>query len=194
MVNSDVVIEELVDSGCYKELNKNFDDNSVVLEVVNHIKDIKKDKTLIVGLVGGAASGKSTMTDSIPMILESSAVICTDDYVIGDRKFRRPIDKKNSVDKYDSDLLNKKVRDICSLESEEKVSVPTYEQISGLAIAKGEENFNREVGKVDYLIVEGDFDLVDKPEYKIYFHVSDDIRLRNRIDRDTIKRNQTDVK
>ncbi|MAE12991.1 hypothetical protein CMO92_00360, partial [Candidatus Woesearchaeota archaeon] len=49
------------------------------------------------------------------------------------------------------------------------------------------------IPKVDYLIIEGDFDFVVHPDIKIYFHVPDDLRLQNRINRDKEKRNEPNV-
>ncbi len=193
-VNSDSKIEELITGSNYKLVASGLNGVSLVSEIVGALKSNKKSGTMIVSLIGGAASGKSTLSVKLAGSLGESDVISTDDYVVGDREYRRKhFEGKDHVSKYDPEFLNQKVKEVCSLVPGKKVKVPTYDKVTGLAIAAGEENYQREIGKVDFLIVEGDFDFVENPNYKIYYHVPTEVRLENRIQRDKETRNEPSI-
>jgi uridine kinase len=162
--------------------------------LVDRIKAIRKDGTKIVSLIGGAGSGKTILAQKLCSLLGSADTLGTDDYVIGDRSFRREhFEGKEPIAKYDPDFLNERINQIISLVDDDQVAVPTYNESTGLAIAAGEENFTHKVGKVDYLVVEGDFDFVENPDLIVYFEVPDEIRLKNRVNRDKQTRNEPDV-
>ena len=158
---------------------------------------MKDGTTSVVALYGGAASGKSTLAQQLVAELRnaghSADVIGTDDYVIGDRPYRREhFERKEPRAKYDFDLLNQKIREICALEDGQTVGVPTYDEETGVAIAAGEENFEHQIGKVDVLFIEGDFPEVEDPALTVFLHVSDEQRLQQRIARDALKRGEAD--
>lgn len=168
-------------------------EGEIINFVTGKLENIKESGTAVVSIIGGAGSGKTTFAHKLCEALGSADTIGTDDYVVGDRGYRRAnLEGKDPILKYDKDFLNKKIGEILNLNDGEEVAVPTYNEKTGLAIAAGEENYTHKVGKVDYLIVEGDFDFAENPDYKIYFDVSDETRLDNRISRDSQSRSETD--
>lgn len=190
-------IDSLIEHGALHLEKKDVLEEEVILMLVEKIKSLKKDEeALTVSLIGGAGAGKSTLADHLSQALSvehiSTAVIGTDDYVIGTRQDRRELEKVSSLKKYDFELLKRKIGEIRSMKSGEKVKVPTYDEATGLAVAVGEENYTREIGKVDVVIAEGDFRGMHESDCIVYVHVPDAIRLRNRIERDRQKRSEGD--
>lgn len=158
------------------------------------VQQLPADEVRVISLIGGAASGKSTFSraiiDELAQLGLSADVIGTDDFNKGDRAWRWENFEGTDADqigKYDFKLLNEKVQAI-KRNTDTTVPVPTYNQATGLAIDEGEENYTHRVGKVDVLIVEGDFHPVDDPDLVVYLHVPDDQRLQNRVNRDVIHR------
>jgi uridine kinase len=171
-----------------------LNDALLIKKVVQAIKEKRRKYSLIISLVGGAGSGKTIFSKRLKKALPQADSIGTDDFAVRDRKYRRPLEKKNPLRKYDIKLLNKKIRQIKNLKPGRTIKVPTYNEKTGLAIAVGEKNYKHKVRKVNYLIVEGDFDLVKNPDFRIFFHVPDKIRLKNRIFRDTGLRGFKNIK
>ena len=115
----------------------------------------------------------------------------TDDYVVGDRAYRRAnLEGGDPIKKYNPVKLNDHIAAIKRLTNGEKLGVPTYNEQTGEAVDAAE--YTRQIDKVDYLVVEGDFDFVVEPDLLIYFDVPDEIRLANRIKRDLVSRNVVD--
>ena len=171
----------------------NVDTDQAVNYVTTVIRGLQIDRVKIVSLIGGAASGKSTLRQSLIERLNqkelSTDYISTDDFSRGNREWRwANFEGKGDVDpigKYDFDFLNEKLRQIKeNQDSDKTIAVPTYDQATGLAIDAGEENYTHHVGKVDVLIIEGDFHPVEEPDMVVYLHVPDDQRLQNRVNRD----------
>lgn len=165
--------------------------------VATAIQNLPAETVRIVSLIGGAASGKSTLRQALLERLAQAGLsadyISTDDFNRGDRAWRwKHFEGKEDVDpigKYDFKLLNEKLRQIKANNDPQKtVAVPTYIQATGLAIDAGEQNYTHHIGRVDVLVVEGDFHPVDNPGMVVYLHVPDDQRLQNRVNRDFIHR------
>ncbi len=197
--NSDPRIAQLI-----KERFDRIDENLGIEELVETLsKEVmrvhtKDNKARIVSIVGGAASGKSTLARSIVAKLASRGVLAdvigTDDYVVGDREFRREhFEGKEPKAKYDFGLMNAKIEEIRgNIDPGQSVSIPTYNAKSGVAIAAGEEKYIHKVSKIDVLLVEGDFDEVNNPDLRLFVHVPDELRLENRVGRDVRERNEAD--
>lgn len=182
---------ELVESGLNSE--------SLVSVINRAILKLQQPETKIVALYGGAASGKTTLckalVDSLVQQGHSADFIGTDDYVIGDRAYRRQhIEGKDPREKYDFKLLNQTISAIKEItSSEETVGVPTYDEVSGEGIAAGEGNYTHRIGRLEALIVEGDFPEVENPDLVIYIDTPDEARLTNRLARDKVHRNEADT-
>jgi uridine kinase len=173
--------------------NELLSESEVLSILASRIKNLVPEGTKVISLIGGAGSGKTTLAQRLCGLLGSADTLGTDDYVVGDRAYRREhLEGKDPIEKYDPVFLNNKIVQIRGLHEGEEVAVPTYNEATGEAIAAGEANYTHRVGKVEYLIVEGDFDFVEKPDLIIYFDVPDEIRLQNRISRDQQTRSESD--
>ena len=154
------------------------------------IDSVKNKECKVISIVGGAASGKTTLANHLKQYLGSADTLSTDDYVIGDRKYRREnLEGKDPTQKYDFVILNQHINTIKELKEGENIAVPTYNEQTGEALAATE--WMHKIGKVHYIVVEGDFDAVDAHDLLVYFDVPNDIRLSNRVKRDQITRNAT---
>jgi len=171
--------------------------DQVVDFVAGAVEVLPAETVRIISLIGGAASGKSTLRQLLLERLKraglSADYISTDDFNRGDRAWRwEQFEHKQGADpigKYDFELLNEKLRQIKENDDPKRtIAVPTYNQETGLAIDAGEENYTHHIGKVDVLVVEGDFHPVETPSMVVYLHVPDDQRLQNRVNRDVIHR------
>jgi len=192
MAETEEFIGELLRSENFLQVAAELNTAALVQHIVAAIREVEAEQTAVLTLVGGAASGKSALTRLLIEALECSASVCTDDFVIGDRAYRREhLEGKDPTKKYDLELLNSTVNKIIALEEGEQTKVPLYDEPSGASIALGEENYRTIIGKLDYLIVEGDFLFVQNPNFQIYLHVADDVRLENRIRRDCKDRSET---
>jgi uridine kinase len=189
----------------FRSVSGGLDYDGVVSWLADAIKNLPKQQTLVISLVGGAASGKSTLTqslcDELSKVGMTSDVIATDDFNKGDRAWRRKnyddiaaipgIDPKevDPLKLKDFDLLNRKINEIKALtDPNQTVAIPTYNPITGVAIDEGEENYKHRIGPVDVLFVEGDFHPVTDPDLVIFVHMPDEIRLQNRVGRDVVVR------
>jgi uridine kinase len=159
----------------------------------------------ILSIVGGAASGKSTLAASLVDALRDSgthsiALLNTDDYSVGTRSFRKSqLESKNPYITHDFKLLSENVDKILRLRSGEQLVVPKYNPSTGAGVPSLLANTvdpDLEVysthlisGIIELVIVEGDFQPLIKTDYVIYLHLSDKVRLENRIRRDIKFRN-----
>lgn len=195
--NGDEAISKLVNEN-FVLLEQGIDTDKLLKVLSDIIASRLGPKVSVVSRIGGAASGKTMLSSRLAEQLTERAVaadvISTDDFVVGDRDFRRAhFEGKDPRAKYDFGLLNYKVDAIRHNQMPGvTIGVPSYDQHSGKAIEVGEDNFMHQVGPVDVLIVEGDFLEVKDPDVAIFLDVASDIRLKNRIGRDLVHRNVSD--
>jgi uridine kinase len=162
-------------------------------------------KTVLV--VGGAASGKSTLARAMQDVLAArhvvTAVMSSDDYLRGDRGMRRTweADGRSPDEKYDFDYMRAVIDAVrTNRDARRHVIAPKYDAKTGLALGS---NRRRYIPPVGVLIVEGDMlgergsmpdelftanDFADDP-HAIYLHVPDTRRLALRLERDMQHRN-----
>jgi uridine kinase len=205
-MNSNDFIDDLLRKGLFHLEAAHLDETTVCSKLLFYLGGSKKREAKIVTLVGGAASGKSTLARNIASGLGGGDTVCTDDFALGDRAYRRRFKDLEGVDpltKYDFDLLREKVEKVKSLRSGEYVCFPSYgshlgtgipieyDQVTGEITSINRETCARKIGQVNFLIVEGDFQVLESPDYQIYLHVPDDVRLKNRIRRDLRERGLT---
>ena len=201
-MSSDEFIQDIIKNRGLILAMSGLDDERATLKMVSYLKEIRGEKTKVISLVGGAASGKSTLARRIANSLENAAIVGTDDFLLGSREYRRRcLEGGDPSKKYGFDLLREKVNRIRNLRPGESESAPVYDEEDGTAIeiidfdpetgqilSVDKNHYHRKVGKVEYLIIEGDFQPLANPDYQISFQVPDDVRLRNRIDRDAKQR------
>ena len=190
--DSDTYIKKLIKEKDYKLVVGDIDDSRLYEILVSKIKKTKSNGTSIVVLVGGVASGKTTLARELVKKLKSADSITTDAFAAKTREYRHKnygkVDKK-----YDLKLFNKKISELRSLDKGESMRFPVYDGKTGIAAAAGEENFPKQVSKTDYFIIEGDFNFLDDPSLFIYLHVPDEVRINNRIARDKEQRGWDDI-
>lgn len=186
-----------------KVVAADLDETKLVNYLVKHLKALPKHGTKVIGLVGGPASGKGTLAKTIAQSLGNAVVLSTDNYLKGDRVYRRKTIEnpgKDPINKYDFDFLRQQVESIRNLKRGEKIGIPQYDGVTGIAISKDPNNppnpnsYSKKVGKVDYLIIEGDFQPLKKHHIDclVYMDVPDKVRLANRIYRDLKLRGEID--
>jgi uridine kinase len=167
-------------------------------------KSLGPDFPRIISIVGGAASGKSTLTRSLTDALKnlgmsSIVVINTDDYSVGTRSFRE--EKLRGLDPYithNFNLLRANVERLCSLGPDDQLIIPKYDPGTGAGVPPSTVDAVEEsksfltqliTGPIQLTIVEGDFQPLVHTDYILYLHLSDRARLENRIRRDIEFRN-----
>ena len=193
-MNSDNFIEALLLQKKFSLKSKDRDIENISYLLSQEIRKVNEFQNPIY-IIGGVASGKSTLANKLSEKLGNTIVISTDDFVMGTRDWRRTnivAQNKSPLLKYDFDLLRKKIDELKSSEFH-TVSLPKYDELSGLAIANSQENYRKIEIKPDYVIIEGDFQVYPNPGLQIYLHISDQIRTDNRIQRDKEKRNEADI-
>jgi uridine kinase len=200
-MDSNKIIQDIIHQRGLTLAASGLDDEKAALEIARILKRVKSDGTTIVSLIGGAASGKGTLAKRVADLLPNTAIISTDDFLLGSREYRRKyIEQDAPLKKYDCDLLREKVNKIKNLPEGESEPMPVYDEKSGTAItidfdpktgqivSIDKDHYPQRIGRVEFLIIEGDFPLLANPDYQIFFHVPDDARLHNRINRDTGQR------
>lgn len=180
-----------------------LDEKQLVGNLTEQFKAIPKEGVKVISLVAGPASGKGTLATMIKEALGNAAVLSTDNYLKGDRKYRRTNIEdpgKDPIEKYDFAFLKQQVEVITKLKDDDTVGIPEYDGVSGVAIGADPDNppdpntYLKKVGKVNYLIIEGDFQPFDRNQIDclVYLDVPDEIRLANRVYRDLQKRGESD--
>lgn len=207
IASSNEIVQEIIKNRGMMLAAFGLDDEEAISKIVCYLKGIGGKNTKVISLIGGAASGKSKLARSVASSLKNTEVISTDDFVLGSRDYRRKyIEGKSPLLKYDFDLLREKVNRIKSLRPGESEPMPMYDEQDGTAIkiidfdpetgqvlSIDKNNYDRKVQRVKYLILEGDFQPLASPDFQIFFHVSDDVRLQNRILRDVKERGARSV-
>ena len=190
--NSDTFIKKLLRKNNYVLVKNDIDDDRLYTLLAGKIKSIKKGGTVVVSLVGGVASGKTTLAKQVLKKLKSADSITTDAFAAKTRDYRHK-NYGNIEKKYDLKLFNRKVKKLKSLKQHETMRFPSYNEKTGIAAAAGEKNFPKIVRKVDYFLIEGDFNFLVDPDLLMYLHVPDDVRINNRVNRDKEQRGWDDL-
>lgn len=183
-------------------VEKGLNNEELVKKLASRIRKLnKKNGLVIVTLIGGPASGKTTLSKLLVAELGEEAVtLSTDSFVKGDRAWRRTHienQRRTPLDKYDPEYLSSLIAEISRLNDGEELGVPKYDNRTGVATGadpKKQPDSSRYPTKIrglkKYLIVEGDFQFIEDPDYNIFLDVDDDVRLGNRLHRDKIKRRE----
>lgn len=184
------------------ELGQKLNDEQLVEQVTEYLRGIEKKGTKVIALVGGPASGKGILSQQLADKLGNTAVLSTDNYLKGDRAWRRANVEDTGKDpllKYDKDFLNEQVQRIIELEDGQELGIPIYDGASGVAIGKNPDDrpdnstYPTKVnGNQDFVIVEGDFQFLDSEHLDkiIFLDVDEDVRLANKLLRDSVERRE----
>lgn len=188
-----------------KDQLEDLNDVQLLRYLAEYFQGIPKEGTKVIAIVGGPASGKGTLAANIAELLGKTAILSTDNYLKGDRDWRRANIEDLGLDpllKYDPEYLNDQVIAIKRLQEGQVVGIPIYNGDSGIAISQDpddEPDNSTYKTKIkdpqDFVIVEGDFQFLKPEELDrlVYIDVDDDVRLQNRIYRDTFERGELDA-
>lgn len=145
-------------------------------------------KPHIIGMVGGSASGKTTLLRQIrDRFADKVAVISQDNYY---RPFeQQPVDPngRQNFDLPESVHGDELIADLRSLVAGSEISRPVYEFNLGAAV------YNAVVRPAPVIVVEGLFvfhyeDLRSMLDFRVYLEAPADVRLARRLRRDTAER------
>jgi len=147
--------------------------------------------SLLIGIAGGTASGKTTLARILKDSFQDKVTILKHDYYYYDRSHFKVADHKinfDHPDSFETDLLVKQLRELKSGRSIER---PVYSYKTNERLEQ-----KREVEPAPIIIVEGILifhyeELKDLFDLKIYVDTDADIRLLRRISRDIKERDRT---
>ena len=171
----------------FKPMRNRLSQNEVVSFMAAKIQQLPVKGMKIISIVGGAASGKSTIAEELVAYLQSAGIksdmLCTDNYVVGDRDYRQvTLKDADPQKKYDFDLMDSHIEAIDHLTREsQEVAVPVIDMKSGVAVDTDKPKYPYTVNKVDVLVVEGDFPR-EKYDARFFLQVPDMQRLHNSIE------------
>lgn len=144
-------------------------------------------KPLIIGIAGGAGSGKSTISEKLKSINDENKVQTIDQNSFIKDFSSMSFDERNKLnlehpDSFDFDYLIRILKDLALGNT---VSIPTFDFVS-LERTDNFQNFSPK----DIIIVEGSLILYEKKlrdlfDIKVFIDTDSDIRLIRRIIRDT---------
>lgn len=148
---------------------------------------------IIVGIAGGSASGKSTLTMSIIKILgeNQASCICHDNYykdlshLTAEQRANSNFDHPNSLD---SELLASHLR---QLKNGEAVNIPSYDFKTHARLPSLLTISPRKVIIVEGILLFADASIANLMDMKIFVDTKDEIRLNRRLKRDTTERART---
>ena len=194
----EAIVANIIKSPVFTNLVKGLTDQTLIAYLIQKLKKLHINKTIIVTLTGGPGSGKSTLREQLIIALEkdghSADYVSTDDFGLYTREERNRLIKEGKINPWtakDWVLLNMLIDEVREGKS---VKAPVYDEASGDAVVVGEENFPHIIKpRLHFLLVEGDFQPVEHVDLKIYFHVPTDVRRENRVVRDLAKRNGGDI-
>lgn len=152
------------------------------------------DKSLVIGIAGGTASGKTSVSDAILDYFaktNSVTIIKQDDYYKAQDDLDMAERIKTNYDHpmaFDNRLM---IEQIKQLSSGEKIQKPTYDYTQHTRAKKTEI-----IEPVEVIILEGLFVLENEEirnllDLKLYVDTDADIRFIRRLKRDTMERNRS---
>jgi len=150
------------------------------------------DRSLIIGVVGGSGSGKTTVTRSIYAMPGVDAAFIDQDAYYRDLA-HLPLEERKLVnfdhpESFDTPLL---VSQVAALQRGEAIEKPTYDYAAHTRAARTERVEPRPVILVDGILLFADAALRDLFDIKIYVDVSEDVRFIRRLQRDTAERGRS---
>jgi len=144
-----------------------------------------------INIVGGSASGKTTLAKKLQHNLKDCVIISQDNYHNDMSHLTRKELSEHNFDTPDALNLNQLVKDIKLLNENGNVKIQKYDFVSQIS---SKNHFH--INKPKFLIIEGLFtlytkDLIEVSDMRIFIDVNTDERLNRRILRDTTERGDT---
>ena len=173
----------------------NLNKNKITIGVENrsHLRLKDKAKPLVIGIAGGTASGKTTISQAIyKEIGEENITYITHDCYYHDLSHlpmsQRELANFDHPSSLDTQLL---IDHIKLLKDHRPVRIPTYDysthsRLPGLQDAKPSP-----IILIEGILIFSDPNLCELMDIKIFVDTEDDIRLARRIQRDTIERGRS---
>ena len=151
-----------------------------------------RERPLIIGVVGGSGSGKTTVTRAIYDLPGVDAAFIDQDAYYNDLS-HLPLEERKRVnydhpDSFDTDLL---VHQLTQLAQGHAVDKPTYDYAAHTRAAATIRAEPKNVILVDGILLFADARLRPLFDIKIYVDVSDDVRFIRRLQRDTAERGRS---
>lgn len=151
-----------------------------------------RERSLIIGVVGGSGSGKTTVTRAIYDLPGVDAAFIDQDAYYNDLS-HLPLDERKRVnydhpDSFDTNLL---VHQLTQLAQGHAVDKPTYDYAAHTRAAATIRAEPKNVILVDGILLFADARLRPLFDIKIYVDVSDDVRFIRRLQRDTAERGRS---
>ena len=149
-------------------------------------------RPLIIGVVGGSGSGKTTVTRAIYEMPGVDAAFIDQDAYYRDLA-HLPLEDRKRVnfdhpEAFDTDLL---VRHLLLLQSGQGIDKPTYDYAAHTRASATERVEPKNLILVDGILLFADQRLRPLFDIKIFVDVSDDVRFIRRLQRDTAERGRS---
>jgi uridine kinase len=149
-------------------------------------------RPLIIGVVGGSGSGKTTVTRAIQQAMDVSAAFLDQDGYYKDLSHlaleQRKLVNFDHPDSIDVDLL---VAHLEQLARGEAIEKPTYDFTAHTRAAARVHVEPNPIVLVDGILLFADKRLRDLFDIKVYVDVADDIRFIRRLERDVVERGRS---
>ena len=150
------------------------------------------DRPLIIGVVGGSGSGKTTVTRAIYDMDGVDAAFIDQDAYYRDLA-HLPLEERKRVnfdhpDSFDTELL---ISQLGALQRGEAIDKPTYDFAAHTRASGTQRVEPRHVILVDGILLFADARLRPLFDIKIYVDVAEDVRFIRRLQRDTAERGRS---
>ena len=149
-------------------------------------------RPLIIGVVGGSGSGKTTVARAIQQAMDVSAAFLDQDGYYKDLGHLTLAERKlvnfDHPDSIDTDLLVKHLEQLARGEAIEK---PTYDFAAHTRAADSVRVEPNPIVLVDGILLFADKRLRELFDIKVYVDVADDVRFIRRLERDVVERGRT---
>ena len=150
-------------------------------------------KSLVIGIAGGSASGKTSVTNKILEHLDRSRVVVIqhDSYYKDVSAFTGLTPDKINFDHPDSLETNLLIQHIKLLREEKPIEQPIYSFTTHRRLKETQHIESKEIIIVDGILILVDKDLRDLMDIKIFVDTDADERLIRRIRRDILERGRS---
>lgn len=149
-------------------------------------------RPLIIGVVGGSGSGKTTVARAIQQAMDVSAAFLDQDGYYKDLAHLTLDDRKkvnfDHPDSIDADLLVSHLEQLARGEAIEK---PTYDFAAHTRASARVRVEPNAIVLVDGILLFADKRLRDLFDIKVYVDVADDVRFIRRLERDVVERGRS---